>query len=410
MLKLEGAVILFPKLGNQVRYLVGNDAEFQSVVFQPFASITCDFLREVSKSLMQDKKAREYSDVVSFAYWCRRANVDHLRKSYIETSFRMGRGLIFHVAPSNVPVNFAFSFAFSLLAGNSNIVRVPSKNFAQVDIICATLQKVLNLERFSSLKQSNLFVTYERDDAITARFSENCDGRIIWGGSQTINSIRKLYIPERSIEITFADRYSFCVINAAKLSVLEEPSFDRLISGFYNDTYLMDQNACSSPHFILWIGEESLTSRISKIFWSRLAELVQLKYELEPVMAVDKLTNLYQSVIENNEIERVDEYGNAIYVLNLSIIPPRIDKMRGLYGHFYQYRASSINEIAPFINQAYQTLTYHGVEKEDLIQFVKNNKLSGIDRVVPIGDALDISVIWDGYDLIRSLSRIIEIV
>ncbi len=410
MLKSEGAVILFPKLGNQIRYIVGNAAEFQSVVFQPFEPTTCDFLREVSKSLLQDRTAKQYSDVVSFAYWCRRANVDQLQKKYTEASLRMGRGLIFHVAPSNVPVNFAFSFAFSLLAGNSNIVRVPSKKFAQVDIICTTFQKVLKLERFSALQRSNLFVTYEKDDAITARFSENCDGRIIWGGSQTINSIRKLYIPERSIEITFADRYSFCVINAAKLSLLEGPSFDRLISGFYNDTYLMDQNACSSPHFILWIGEESLTSKISKIFWSKLAELVRSKYELEPVMAVDKLTLLYQVVIENTEIETVDEYGNAVYVLNLSSIPARLDELRGLYGHFYQYMASSINEIAPSVNQSYQTLTYHGIEKVELTQFVKNNKLSGIDRIVPIGDALDISVIWDGYDLIRSLSRIIEIV
>ena len=410
MLKLEAAVILFPKLGNKVQYLVGTANEYQSEVCEPFAPISCDFLNQVSKSLLKDPTAKQYSDVISFAYWCRRANIEKLRKNYSETRLRLGRGLIFHVAPSNVPVNFAFSFAFSLLSGNSNIVRVPSKKFAQVDIICTTFQKVLNLEKFSALQRSNLFVSYERDDAITARFSENCDGRIIWGGSQTINSIRKLYLPERSVEITFADRYSFCVINAAKLSQLGEPHFDRLISGFYNDTYLMDQNACSSPHFILWIGEESETSIISKLFWSRLADLVRAKYELEPVMAVDKLTLLYQSVIEHNEIETADEYGNAIYVLNLSSIPPQLEKLRGLYGHFYQYRASSINAIAPFVNQSYQTMTYHGIEKEELTQFVKDNKLSGIDRVVPIGDALDISVIWDGHDLIRSLSRIIEIV
>ena len=132
MLKLEAAVILFPKLGNKVQYLVGTANEYQSEVCEPFAPISCDFLNQVSKSLLKDPTAKQYSDVISFAYWCRRANIEKLRKNYSETRLRLGRGLIFHVAPSNVPVNFAFSFAFSLLSGNSNIVRVPSKKFAQV--------------------------------------------------------------------------------------------------------------------------------------------------------------------------------------------------------------------------------------------------------------------------------------
>ena len=38
-----------------------------------------------------------------------------------------------------------------------------------------------------------------------------------------------------------------------------------------------------------------------------------------------------------------------------------------------------------------------------------NNNLLGIDRIVPIGEALNIEIIWDGYDVIRSLSRIISL-
>ena len=33
----------------------------------------------------------------------------------------------------------------------------------------------------------------------------------------------------------------------------------------------------------------------------------------------------------------------------------------------------------------------------------------GIDRIVPIGSALDISLNWDGFDLNKSLTRVIEI-
>ena len=34
--------------------------------------------------------------------------------------------------------------------------------------------------------------------------------------------------------------------------------------------------------------------------------------------------------------------------------------------------------------------------------------LKGIDRVVDIGNSNSISLLWDGYDIIRSLSRVIN--
>ena len=38
-----------------------------------------------------------------------------------------------------------------------------------------------------------------------------------------------------------------------------------------------------------------------------------------------------------------------------------------------------------------------------------NNNLLGIDRIVPMGSALNIDIMWDGYDVIRSLSRIVTV-
>ena len=36
-------------------------------------------------------------------------------------------------------------------------------------------------------------------------------------------------------------------------------------------------------------------------------------------------------------------------------------------------------------------------------------KYLGVDRVIPVGQALEIDLIWDGYDIIRSLSRTINV-
>ena len=40
---------------------------------------------------------------------------------------------------------------------------------------------------------------------------------------------------------------------------------------------------------------------------------------------------------------------------------------------------------------------------------IKQN-LKGIDRIVPVGKALDIDIQWDGYDLVHYLTRIINVV
>ena len=55
----------------------------------------------------------------------------------------IGRGLAYHIAPSNIPINFAYSLVFGLLSGNTNIVRLSSKNFIQIKLLCDLFFKIL---------------------------------------------------------------------------------------------------------------------------------------------------------------------------------------------------------------------------------------------------------------------------
>ena len=76
---------------------------------------------------------------------------------------------------------------------------------------------------------------------------------------------------------------------------------------------------------------------------------------------------------------------------------------------FYEHNLPNISLISKLVSRRVQTITYSGFEKKELYEFFKKEKLSGVDRIVPIGTALDISPIWDGYDIIKILSREIEI-
>ena len=66
-------------------------------------------------------------------------------------------------------------------------------------------------------------------------------------------------------------------------------------------------------------------------------------------------------------------------------------------------------DLKKYVNSKYQTLTYFGFTKNELRKLIKVNQLKGIDRIVPIGRALDIDLIWDGYDINNFLTRTIEI-
>jgi hypothetical protein len=69
-----------------------------------------------------------------------------------------------------------------------------------------------------------------------------------------------------------------------------------------------------------------------------------------------------------------------------------------------------LQDLKKIVNRKYQTMSYFGIPKIELSNFIIQSNLFGIDRIVPVGRTLDFSLNWDGYDLIRSLSRTCEII
>lgn len=407
MQKLEDVVIPMKEISiSNVKLLAGSENVF-IVPTIPFSELVCEFLKELSSILVNHIEIKNYSDVMSFAFWCRNSNIQRLKESFIDGSFRIGRGYVYHISPSNVPVNFAFSYVFGLLSGNSNIVRVPSKYFPQVDIICNSIEKLFENFKYEDIKNTTAFIQYDKNDEITSLMSSNCNARVIWGGDQTIWNIKQLPIPPRSIDITFSDRISLCVINSLSILELNKKELYKLVDNFFNDTYLMDQNACSSPFLVVWHGEQNCEGK--KLFWELLSEKISKNYNLSMIQSVDKFTLLCQQIIELDSLDKVQIFNNKLYVIKLNELNYDIYKYRGKFGHFFEIEINNLEKIKNIISEKYQTITYFGVNKNELIEFIYKNKLLGIDRIVPIGQALSIDSIWDGYDIIRTLSRIIEI-
>lgn len=390
-------------LFNQYR----SDEEFQqSYPLLPFSDEVILYLNELSSILLRMPEVRHYPDVVTFAFFCRKANLLHLQKEHATNSLRLGRGLVFHIAPSNVPVNFAYSLICGLLAGNNNIVRLPGKQFRQVDLIVEALRTLATDERYEMVSRMVHLIKYDRAGIETTTYSAFADVRVIWGGDETIRTIRQSPLPPRSYEIAFADRYSVCVLNA--ISILEEPSLDKIVEGFYNDTYLFDQNACSAPQLMIWVGADDKIEKAKDYFWTALQQYVDRKYKLEPILAVDKLSAFYRQAILSNVVKEENK-NNNLWRIKLRELSADIPHYRCAGGYFSEYSTNDFNDLASIVTTKYQTLAYFGFSKDELQQFVLNNHIKGIDRIVPIGKTTDFSLIWDGYDLITMLSREISI-
>ena len=390
---------------NEINFLIGEVTILEKSIntnpLKPFSEEIIEFLDILSKNILNDKEAKSYPDIITFGFWCRRASMLSYKKRYDDLNMRIGRGLSFHIAPSNVPMNFAYSLVAGLLSGNISIVRLSSKNFNQNFIMKRLILKSLS----PFLEPYVILIQYEHNKMITDYLSEICDVRVIWGGDQTINIIRESKIDSRAIEVCFADRYSLSIIDSEYFMNYDKK--DKLINDFYNDTYLSDQNACTSPRLIIWQGEN--IEEAQGIFWQMLHQFVNKKYDLQPVKAVEKYTkfSLFAAATKNIKLHK---YGNFVYVIDIDNLKSNLHNYYGDSGFFYQYKVKdSFNEIFTILNKKIQTVSYLLDDKSELYCNLFNLNSKGIDRIVPIGSTMDFDLIWDGYDLIRTMSRYVDL-
>lgn len=374
---------------------------------EPFSDVVIEYLNALSAALLRDRESRLYPDVVTFAFFCRKGNLQKLKEQFATDEVRLGRGILLHIAPGNVPVNFGYTFVAGLLAGNNNIVRVSSKDFPQVDLIIRHICGLAGDKSLSEVAKRLVLVRYDRMSDASAYFSSIANVRVIWGGDATIATIRKNELPARSFDVCFADRYSIAAFSPDAVMAASDTEIAKLAENFYNDTYLFDQNACSAPHLVFWMKSAQLGAGKQR-FWNALHELVTRKYNLQAVLSVDKLMAFCrQAVCMPTQRETMPD--NYIVRAQVQQLPASIDAFRCAGGYFIEYDIESFDEIAPIVTNKYQTLAYYGFSREELVDFVRRNRLFGLDRIVPVGETTAFSLVWDGNNLVEMFSRIITI-
>ena len=380
----------------------GNISDF---TFRPFKKEIMRFFSLLSKNIQSNKNAKKFTDLLTFAFFCREKNLISLSKKYSDLNLRMGLGLSFHITPSNIPTNFAYSLLFGLLSGNSNIIRVPSKNFPQIDIICKEINKTLL--KFPKIKDNIQIIKYSKNDELTKKISLISDARLIWGGNKTIEETKKFKTKTNNRDLYFADKNSICLINFDKFKKLNLKDINLLVNNFYNDTYLVDQNACSSPHVIFWFSKKKVSEKIKNKFWSSLDVLVKNKYKIDFSGSFFKYERSIDDYLNKKNI-RILKNSNT-YRVQLNNNNINLNSTKAKWGYFYETNIHDVNQIMKYSNDSTQTLSYFGFDRDYLKKTFTNRSYKGIDRIVKIGQALSISLYWDGYDIISNLTKIKDV-
>lgn len=377
----------------------------KAVSWPPFDKRVIAFLSELSAAALHDRDSRQWEAVSAFGFWCRRARLETLERRHACEEPRLGRGVVFHVAPSNVPALFGYTTAIGLLAGNANVVRLSTRRHEEDTVLLSLLNTVLDRPEHREVRERLSVISYDRDDAVTADYCAHCDARVVWGGDATVAALRAMPVPPHAVEFMFPDRWSLAVLSQAFMTEISGEERAMLAHRFYNDTYAMDQNACSSPQLILWL-EDGGNPGCRSLWWEAVAAEAARRYPFGPYQAARKLEQLCCQIMASPLTASVERYsGNLLYVVGLDALPPEPTALRGGFGLFFQSAIQTLEDILPVLSPKIQTLVCGGLDTGKTARFLADHQAAGVDRVVSLGQALEMDTVWDGKDLISGLSR-----
>ena len=380
---------------------------------EPFADDVVELCSRFAQRLISDPVARVHPELMTLGFFMRKTELMKMKREFEAGGrpdvVRVPHGLVFHVPPANVDTLFVYSWLWSVLAGNSNLVRLSSRGSPVTDHLCDLLGGELERADMAGPRARVAMVQYPHDDAITAAISARAGLRVIWGGDASIAAIRRAPLQPYARDLTFADRWSLLALGAEAVASLHDTGIEQLAERVFNDVFWFDQLGCASPRLCLWIGERPLVSEARARLWPAVAQVVGSRgYRPEVSARLGRELFIHRAILDGPVIARTD-FGPSLAVL-------RVDRLDGLrrdhpgMGLLFEASAPALASIERWIDRKDQTLTHFGLSRQDLLGLAERLGGRGLDRIVPVGQALQLARFWDGYDLGAEFVRNVHVV
>jgi hypothetical protein len=384
----------------------------QATPLAPFDAELVEFVDGLSRSLTTGRELRAFPEIIALGHWARRASVLGYQREFealqSERVVMAPRGLVFHVPPANVDTIFMYSWLLSLLVGNVNLIRLSTRESPQVELVCSKLSALLAEPRFVRVRESVAIVRYGHDAAINERISRQVDLRVVWGGDATVEALGAVPLNAAARQLSFGDRFSFSALDASRYLAADASLQGTLAERFFNDAMWFDQAGCSSPRLVVWCGAELDCEHASRTFFEQLERVCEARrHQVELGHAMAKLLFTYQAALDGR-IRAQQRLSNEITVLQVDSLGD-FDRTHPGAGLFFVAHVRALRDIVPFVTRRDQTLGHFGFERDALSELVGALGGRGLDRLVPLGQALNFNRYWDGYDLLQEFARRIYI-
>ncbi len=382
----------------------------------PFAPEILAFLGELHRRLGTHAAARHRPDLQALAFWLRPAALTRLARDFLAGlpagTLAVPRGLVLHVPPANVDTQFVYSWVPALLAGNRNLIRLSERGTGPAtQVLLEILGGLLASPDAAALAAATAFVHYPRDDAVTAALSQAADARMLWGGDATVSSLRALPARPHTVDLTFPDRVSWAALATGPYLALSPEQRQSVADAFCNDLFWFNQQACASPRLLLWCGKAGTADDAAADFHPRVAAQAATRFpEPGPAARLDRLAGWHRAVLDL-PVARVDHHGDRLTVIRLATLAPadRDTLTATGTGVLLEAEVDTLTDGLPLVTRRVQTLAHFGFGPETLAGFARALNGRGIDRLVPLGQALSFTTVWDGTDLMRALTRLVTI-
>ena len=372
----------------------------------PFSVEARGFVAEFTRRIMKLPGLRAYPELATLSHWFRTAAIDHLahQAGGADGSISLPRGSVFHLAPANVDVLFAYAWLMSLLAGNRNVARLSQKPSPQREALIGILHEFHAEGQFREVLERTLLLTYPHDDAITSAISKECHARIVWGGDATVAKVRSIPLAPLAVELVFPDRFGIAAFGAAAIAALSPEDLVELARRFCNDVLWFSQQACSSPRCLYWIGDAATIASAKAVFWPAVrAHARQLEDETAAMMARITDAHLLVTVAQTARLED----SLSAYPIRMAVAHAGGDlrEIQSGYGLITEVDLDRLELMSDQLDDRDQTMVCYGLAQHILTAFLGSIRGRALDRIVPVGRALDFHYIWDGIDIFAVLMR-----
>ena len=169
---------------------------------------------------------------------------------------------------------------------------------------------------------------------------------------------------------------------------VDDTAVNHLAELLWRDLQPYQQAACSSPRILVWCGTKS---GIKEALYQRLNELAS---DIEPAAATVMnhlvTTQLLQSRYANNHLR----HRGKITIQKIDAIAPEYLDWHPAEYFLYEYQVPSLAPLLRELPATCQTLSHYGFGQQTLMEAVSQLNVKGVDRVVPVGQALNFSEQW----------------